>query len=167
MEHRFGWRGICVEPIPLVFQRLRQCRPRSHCFQVAAADRNSRDVDDVVTFTVSNAMDGMLSGISHCIDAHTHHVQGCPQIQVKLRTVTSLLDECRAPPFIEYMSIDTEGSELLVLHGIDWQRYRFGMISVEHNNVQPRRTQMRQLLERNGYRWLRENHWDDDYVICC
>lgn len=164
MEHRFGWRGLCVEPLPDAFQRLRACRPRSHCFQVAAADRNSRDSQDTLKFTVSRAMDGMLSGISDCIDAHSQHVQGCPTIQVALRTVTSLLDECGAPAQIDYMSIDTEGSELLVLHGIDWQRYRFGMISVEHNNVEPRRSQMRQLLQRNGYRWLRENHWDDDYV---
>jgi hypothetical protein len=74
------------------------------------------------------------------------------------------MDERQMPSYIEYLSIDTEGSELEVLRGIDWSRYSFGYIGIEHNYIEPRRAEMRQLLEKQGYTHFRENEWDDDYV---
>ena len=60
---------------------------------------------------------------------------------------------------IDYLSIDTEGSELAILEGIDWSRYRFRCITVEHNFTEQRQG-IRKLLEAQGYRH-REQQWDD------
>jgi hypothetical protein len=37
------------------------------------------------------------------------------------------------------------------------------MLDVEHNYVEPRRTQIRELLTLNGYEFIKENQWDDSY----
>jgi hypothetical protein len=78
-------------------------------------------------------------------------------------TLTDILDEQCAPNFVHFLSLDTEGSELAILRGIEFDRYTFGYICVEHNFSEPRRSEMRQLLEQKGYFYYRKNHCDDDY----
>ena len=65
--------------------------------------------------------------------------------------------------FIEYLSLDTEGSEYEILKGFDFSKYTFGYIDVEHNFEEPTRTHIRNLLEENGYIYICENNWDDCY----
>ena len=62
---------------------------------------------------------------------------------------------------IDYLSIDTEGSELAILEGIDWNRYQFRCITVEHNFTEQRQG-IQTLLEAQGYQ-RREQQWDDWY----
>jgi hypothetical protein len=73
------------------------------------------------------------------------------------------LEKYNAPLFIDYLSIDTEGSELEILKSVDLQKYKFGLIDVEHNYQEPRRTQIRELLTLNGYEFIRQNKFDDCY----
>jgi predicted transcriptional regulator len=61
------------------------------------------------------------------------------------------------------MSLDTEGSELEILKSVDLTKYIFGLIDVEHNFIEPRRSQIRELLEANGYIFMKENQFDDCY----
>nr|WP_291644485.1 FkbM family methyltransferase [Bosea sp. (in: a-proteobacteria)] len=61
----------------------------------------------------------------------------------------------------DYVSLDTEGSELDILRSIDLARHRIALFTVEHNFVEPRREQMRVLLNERGY--LRVNIGFDDW----
>jgi predicted transcriptional regulator len=61
------------------------------------------------------------------------------------------------------MSLDTEGSELEILKSFDFKTYTIGLIDVEHNFVEPRRSEIRKLLLANGYEYIEENKWDDRY----
>ena len=61
------------------------------------------------------------------------------------------------------MSLDTEGSELEILQNFDFEKYTFGLIDVEHNYVEPRRTKIMSLLLSKGYIYKGENEWDDMY----
>ena len=85
-------------------------------------------------------------------------------IDVKTITLTDLLDSAKSPKFIEYMSLDTEGSELEILKSNDFKKYNFGVIDVEHNFIEPRRTEIRKLLEKNNYKFNFENNFDDNYI---
>jgi hypothetical protein len=62
------------------------------------------------------------------------------------------------------MSLDTEGSELEILKGIDFDKYKFGIMNIEHNNVEPRRSDIRNFLENKGYKFYKENDYDDFYI---
>ena len=50
-------------------------------------------------------------------------------------------------------------------------KYKFGYICVEHNNIHKNRKAIRELLEKNGYEFARENgdsQWgiiDDEYRL--
>jgi hypothetical protein len=63
------------------------------------------------------------------------------------------------------MSIDTEGAEVEILKGIDFSKYTFGLLNVEHNYNTQQRKQQREILEANGYKFLRENQFDDYYYF--
>ncbi len=79
-------------------------------------------------------------------------------------TLDELLARAGAPPFIHYVSIDVEGAELEVLKGFSLGRYRVGAFTIEHNFEEPKRTEIRSLLERNGYRLARARQWEDWYL---
>lgn len=154
LETQLNWTGICIEPLPEQFQKLQSCRS-AICLPLAAYSQSDLEFDFVIA-------EG-LSGIVNCIDCHKH-VLNKNKIKVKTKTLTDIMDQYNSPKFIEYLSIDTEGSELEVLKGINWDKYSFGYINIEHNNVEPRRSEMRQYLITKGYKFLRENVVDDDYI---
>jgi FkbM family methyltransferase len=160
LEKKYNWKGICVEPIPRKFDMLCKNRPNSLCSNKAVFSESNR----TVIFDIANNAE-FLSGISDCIDCHSAAVNANKtQIVVQTITLNDLLEQFNAPPFIEYLSLDTEGSELEILKAVDFQKYTFGIIDVEHNFVEPRRTQIRELLTSNGYVFVKENQWDDHYI---
>ena len=159
LEKNHQWKGICVEPIPSKFKALCKNRPNSLCCPHAVYNESNKQV----VFDICNKLD-LLSGISDNIDCHKKIVnENKTQIIVKTISLNDLLDKANSPSFIEYLSLDTEGSELEILKSVDFQKYTFGVIDVEHNYVEPRRSQIKNLLTSNGYEYVRENHFDDCY----
>jgi hypothetical protein len=76
-----------------------------------------------------------------------------------------LLNEYNAPKFVDFLSIDTEGSEFEILRNFDFQSYRFGAICVEHNFADTR-GKINKLLLANGYVQVHPelSDFDDWYV---
>jgi len=154
---QLGWKGICVEPIPKQFELLQKNR---RSINVNKAVYNVSG--EKIKFTV--AISSLLSGITSEIDRHHSAKNNSSQILVETITLNDLIDQNNLPNFIEYLSLDTEGSEYEILKIVDFSKYTFGTIHVEHNYVMPRREQIRSLLTLNGYIFLREQKWDDYYV---
>jgi len=159
LEKKYNWKGICVEPIPKNFELLCKNRPNSFCCDNAVY----KESDKNVIFDIANSYD-LLSGISEKIICHKSKVDyNKTQIIVKTITFNDLLEKYDAPLFIDYLSLDTEGSELEILQSVDLQKYTFGLIDVEHNYVEPIRTQIKELLTSNGYEYIKQNYYDDCY----
>jgi FkbM family methyltransferase len=159
LERNYEWKGICAEPNPEVFKLLVKNRANSLCCDAAIYSLSYKNL----LFDVANNYD-LMSGLSDHLDVHKEYVnRDKKQIVVKTLTLTDLLDKAKAPSFIDYLSLDTEGSEFEILRATDFSRYTFGLIDVEHNFVEPRRTEIRNLLLSHGYVYLRENQFDDSY----
>jgi len=159
LEKNFNWKWICVEVIPTRFELLCKNRPNSLCCNNAVYNESNKQV----TFDIANNAD-LLSGITSHIDRYINEVnENKTQIIVNTISFNDLLEKFNAPLFIDYLSLDTEGSELEILKSVYLQKYTFGLIDVEHNYVEPRRSQIRDLLISNGYEYIRENRWDDCY----
>ena len=167
LEKNYGWSGICVEPIPTEFLKLQQNRS-CLCYDYAVYSTSNL----LLPFAVKNF--NMCSGLVNTMDNEVvindviynrsvnHDLNEI--INVKTISFSDLLKKSDAPKFIEYLSIDTEGSELEILSSIDFNTYKFGMIDVEHNFVEPRRSKIRELLEKNNYIYNKENQFDDNYI---
>jgi len=159
LEQNYQWKGICVEPIPYRFDALCRNRPNSFCCDKAVYSESNKEE----IFYIANIGDG-ISGLRDHLDCHKDKVfADKTEIIVTTITFNDLLEQYNAPLFIDYLSLDTEGSELEILKSVDLQKYTFGLIDVEHNYMEPRRTQIRDLLTSNGYEFIRENNVDDCY----
>jgi hypothetical protein len=81
-------------------------------------------------------------------------------------TLTDMLARNDAPAVIDYLSIDTEGSEYDILAAHDFDRFKFSVITCEHNFT-PNREKIFKLLTSKGYRRVmeRQSQFDDWYVL--
>jgi len=160
MEKDYDWKGLCVECNPRFYETLMRTR---NCYKSNHAVYNVNGA--VLDFYDSSGYAGLVETNNH------QHITNDPIIKVTTKTLTTLLDEIQAPHFIEFLSLDTEGSEYEILKAHDFDKYKFGYICVEHNRVEKTRKAIRELLESKGYEFYRENgdsHWgviDDDYIL--
>lgn len=158
LEKEYNWTGICVEPIPEKFNELVTNRPMSKCHDHAVYNESNL----ILNFDIAES--DLLSGIDFKLDTHKDEVnKNKKTISVKTITLNDLLDQNNAPNFIEYLSVDTEGSELEILESVDLKKYTFGLIHVEHNYEEPKRTKINKLLTSNDYIYMRQNEFDDYY----
>lgn len=160
LEKKNNWKGICVEPLPEQFALLKQNRPNSICIDKAIYSESGK----IVPFFIDHGYD-MLSGISEHINNNNNFINGTNRsiIDIETLSLNDLLSQNNAPSFIEYLSLDTEGSEYEILKTTDYEKYTFGIIHVEHNSIEPKRQNIKDHLLANGYIYDRENRWDDCY----
>ena len=76
-----------------------------------------------------------------------------------------VFDAYNVPQYIDFLSLDVEGSELNVLKGIDFNKHIFKIIMIEHNFEQPSRDNIRNFLAERNYKYVTSNQWDDIYMV--
>jgi class 3 adenylate cyclase len=118
-----------------------------------------------VSARVQEEIGGRLDLAFRDLDRNAAHRADGKRYEVGTVSLTELLDEHRAPRRIDFLSIDTEGSELEILQGFDFTRYDVRIIVVEHNHT-ARREAIHGLLTGNGFRRKFEtcSKQDDWYV---
>ena len=72
--------------------------------------------------------------------------------EVKTTSLNTAFSLHNAPQEIDYISIDTEGSELEVLQGLDFNKYRVGFLTIEHNFVPGKKEAFAEYLAPFGFR---------------
>jgi FkbM family methyltransferase len=158
LENVFGWRGVCVEPNPEFYDNLKNNRV-SKTFRRAVYLETGK----ILEFAPVGEF-GTLKGFEN-VDIHSgwraQFMQDNKSILVESISPTDLFVEGEMPNLIDYMSLDTEGSEWDILQNIDFSEYRFGMITVEHNFVHDKRAHIYDYLKSFGY--LRFNAEFDDW----
>jgi FkbM family methyltransferase len=145
-----GWSGICIDPFPRNMKR-RTCKTFDEV------------VDSVPGRTVQfRSPGGYDGGIVDYAGWWVSDRDNGKTVELKTTTIGDVLARANAPAFIHYLNVDIEGAEYEALKVFPFERYRLGAITVEHNNVEARRIQLRDLLESNGYRleWaIRDQDW--------
>jgi FkbM family methyltransferase len=122
-----GWRGINIEPIPELVEKLNKARPEDTNKGVAISDRPGQ-----LTFYKGVKASG-LSTLSPKIAA-AHRAKGFEftTIRIPVTTLNAVLDEhAKDRPEITFMNVDVEGFEKQVLSGIDFKRYHPRVIMAE------------------------------------
>lgn len=161
LAKKFGWKGILAEPAVVWHKNLAQNRPEAIVSDLCVWNKSGVKVE----FSESSTPE--LSTISHykTDDFHADKREQSRTYIVETISLNDLLDKYDAPNHIDYLSIDTEGTELDILESFDFHRYAFSIITCEHNYSQ-KRDQIKTLLESKGYRRIFEIHskFDDWYI---
>jgi FkbM family methyltransferase len=161
LEIEMGWTGVLAEPNPRFHASLaahRRCKVATKCVYSRSGD--------TIEFLASPH--GELSRIAAIEPGDGHEERrrsGSEQITVQTITLTDLLAEAGAPRDIDFLSIDTEGSEHEILSVFDFDRWNIAAIAVEHNGTF-NRERLYELLTAKGYRrqWPELSRYDDWYV---
>lgn len=162
-EKNLGWTGVCVEPIPRVFEQLQKNR-RCSCVNSCVAD-----VEGSLDFIVGDGESETLSGLASTAPAvHLERIQDCAATHgdsvstIKINTISfSRLCAENGLKNIDLLSIDTEGAELRILKSIDFIRYPIHVVCVENNY---HGDEIACLLETNGYELRAILTCDEIYV---
>jgi FkbM family methyltransferase len=161
LEKKFQWTGILAEPARVWRRSLSINRPNSMIENRCLWNKTGEEL----LFNEVNSAE--LSTITDFQDSDFHGERRINGKRYKVKTISlnDLLAKWEAPNYIDYLSIDTEGSELEILGALNFERYTFGVITCEHN-YSPRRRMIKDLLEKNGYsrRFEELSKFDDWYV---
>lgn len=161
LEKHYNWKGILVEPSRGFRKDLVENRDSIIDYRCVYHESGS-------SVKFNETTNGYLSTIDKYSDGDQwkkHRVKG-QKYKVETVTLEDLLDEYNAPKVIEYLSIDTEGSEYDILQCFNFNKYAFKIITVEHNFILNSREKINRLLEFNGYkRILEEVSKVDDWYI--
>lgn len=145
LETHFGWQGIVAEPGRAWHAALRanrSCAIELDCVWKTSGDTlefNMLEEGELSTITEFNRSDGRRRDRKK---GETY--------AVRTISLMDMLEKYNAPPVIDYLSIDTEGSEFEILNAFYFSKYQFNVITCEHNYA-PIRDDIHILLSRHGY----------------
>ena len=159
LERRYGWTGILAEP--------------ARCWHAALQRNRGAHIEFAcVSATTGRSIPFYEKGVLSSARSHISFGKKLKRLTKPGRfydvPTISLLDLLRkhgAPQVIDYLSLDTEGTELEILDAFDFSAFRFRVISCEHN-YSPNRERIFALLSSRGYRRVCESisAVDDWYV---
>lgn len=160
LEKEFGWNGILAEPATIWHKTLSSTRSAKIDTRCVWSESN-----EIVEF--SEDMSAELSSATQDRNQGIHEKRRIDAKRYRVITVSlnDLLVGCQAPIEIDYLSIDTEGSEYRIMKAFDWNKFRFRVITVEHNFSEERGL-ISELLRSVGYRQVYPelSKFDDWYV---
>lgn len=162
LERERGWTGVCVDPFPRNFQN-RTCRV---CARAVSATDQLREFIHVSIDRRHGGDVSYFSGFRDSIKTHLPLIETyCNYEVVKVPTITiPQLYKCyELPAHIDFLSVDTEGSELEIFESIDFGHYSFGLIVFEHNEDETVRRAVGDILQRHGYQLFESLRVDDIY----
>ncbi len=161
-EKYLGWKGICIEPIPEIYKKLRENR-NCYCVQGCITDREGK-----IPFLRVTGPE-MFSGIVEKYDPkHTAVINGVMEhytgsssetIYANAFLLNNLL-ETHNFYHVDFLSIDTEGGELDILQSIDFEKFDIDVITVENNYYDPK---YKDFLESKGYEYVTRLEHDELY----
>lgn len=165
LEKNYGWTGIVAEAARVWHNKVARTRSCAKDFRAVAAYSGQN-----LTFKETDVQLG-LSGLVDFFDDKEYHAQrraASSGASYKVQTVSlnDLLAEHHAPDYIDYISMDTEGSESAILDTFDFGRHRVGLWTIEHNYFDRARDHILALMSANGYKRLApELSTIDDWYI--
>jgi FkbM family methyltransferase len=130
-----GWRGINIEPLPDCIKKLEQARPGDINLQIAVAEGKDERVFHQLEGTLPAGYDASaLSTFDGALARRLCAEHGLVSNEITVQ-VDSLKNICKSHvpegQSIDFLKVDTEGHEEIVLKSADFNRYRPAVLVVE------------------------------------
>jgi FkbM family methyltransferase len=145
LEKKFSWVGILAEPGKNWHEELisnRESLISTKCVWKSSGELINFNQTVYPEFSTIGSLTN-FDGMEKSRESQEHYL-------VETISLQELLRDAGAPKFIDYISIDTEGSEFEILSLFNFSEYQFGVLTVEHNHNH-NETKIDQLLLDNGY----------------
>jgi FkbM family methyltransferase len=153
-----GWSGLCIEPDPAQFAKIATYRACDRA-QACIADKEGT----ARFFSISDGLT-MMGGLVDYFERQDMKMiserSKTQVVELPTRRLEAVLNEHNIRE-IDYLSIDTEGSELAILKSFDLARFKVKALSVENNRNAP---QIPEYMQSLGYHRIVRLGVDDVYV---
>lgn len=158
LEKNFGWTGVLAEPAKIFYKKLLKNR---NC----NVDNRMIWINSNLKLVLNGTYIPEMSTVNKFSNLDNHDRISKSKYEVKTISFCDLLKEYNAPIIIDYLSIDTEGSEFDILNAFDFAKYKFRVITCEHNNNK-NRSLIYSILVKNGYKrvFVEISEYDDWYI---
>ena len=146
LERHKGWNGLCIEPNPTYWYGLSHRK----CTVVGALMGDHVQQVDV-------KFRGVYGGIVGKMDNKLANRKKEPDAAVEKRytaPITQVLERFHVPKVIDYMSLDVEGAEFLVMQHFPFDQYQIKILTVERP-----KDDLKKLFEEHGYIFLKSLAW--------
>ena len=154
LEKYFDWSGLCVEPHPDYYSQLvnnRKC------------NKSNKLIDSHTGLDVEFSMQENLE-VSGIKKYKTNHFYNDRVINLKTISLNDILEEYKDIDVIDYLSIDTEGSELKILSTFNFDKYKINYISIEHGNNIAYKNEIYEFLISKNFSLHRDIFWDSEFI---
>jgi len=160
LEKEFGWSGILAEPARMWHEELRVNRSANISTACIWGETGTK-----IEFSEASIPELSTANKYMSSDSHANSRKISESYLVDTISLNDLLVAFDAPAVIDYLSIDTEGSEFLILSNLDFSKWKFRVITVEHNYSE-QRVEIYDLLASKGYRRVctEVSQFDDWYL---
>lgn len=157
-----GWDGICIEPHPRAFSELEKNRTRSTNLNLCVSSQSGE-----VDFLVVSGYAEMLSGINDQyhpdhkkrIDSEILRHGGTKElVKIQSKPLSQIFEEHYVTK-VDYLSIDTEGSEYDILSSIDYDAVDVRVITTENSSG----SDIKNFLKGKGYEFALQCCADEIY----
>ena len=168
LEKNLNWEGIVIECNPCLIQTLKKNRKCIICDK--AMSFKSGELIDFLIPTGNEILGGkeQLSGARDYLKKQSlidfsESYKSNKVIKVETISFNDLVNIYNIT-HIDYLSIDVEGMEFVILENINFNNIKIDFITVEHGNVFEYQQKIKILLLSKGYILHRNNKWDDEYI---
>ncbi len=155
---RNGWTGLAFEPLKKYSSKWKEQRTVT-CLPIALGDKQC-------TIFFQEATKDYLSrkvGINQLETVNDDEAKTIQTYEVEQRKLCDVLAEYNLHD-IDYMSLDVEGMEYEILTGIDWDKDKIKILSIENEDGFETEMKIRKFLHDKGYVYLARMSTDDIFV---
>lgn len=158
LEKNYGYKGILVEPSKYQAKNIKEIRDAKLIEKCVWSESGK-----ILEFIDA----GNLSTIKNFMNSDSFYKERIDKKVFNVETIslTDLLDKSDAPSNIDYLSIDTEGSEFDILAAHNFSKYSFNVITCEHNFTKKRNKIYELLLSKNYQRKFENISKHDDWYV--
>lgn len=147
-EKAYNWHGIMIEAEKKFIPHLKKVRPNCKIYNNAVCPTGVKEV------TFASSKIAGWSGILNSYEDPRWHAQVGNTFEVKCVDLNTVLKENNFN-HVDYMTVDTEGSEIEILETFQFHSFDITYIQVERNvktqKQRERRDYLIQLMKKNGY----------------
>jgi len=159
-----GWFCICCEANPDMYEDLKMNRLEAVHGAIGAQDLLEVEFN-IVNLTAQGGNETAVSAVTideRLLRQHEFLQPQIRKINVPMYSLDTVLLKYPAVQNIDFVSIDTEGTELEVLKGFDINHWQPKLFVIENNYNDP---EIEQYLSLFGYRKVRRHEVNDFYTL--
>ena len=140
-EKHLNWRGLLIEPIPIVFNELKKNRHKdNHFINCALTEQNYNQNFIEFYYNTKDTLTGAVRNSKNNL-----------RIDVKASTFNQIINQINYHDKIDFFSLDVEGNEFNVLDGVNFNKHNIEYILIETDNF----IKLKKFLETKNYQFLK------------